>query len=672
MFLRKIPYQSVERRRIHNWLLLLLRAAAMALIAAAFARPFLKSSVDAAAPSGGAREVVILLDVSASMGYGDHFARAEDAARKVVAGLGAEDKGTLVFFARNAEEHIRATSDRGRLETGIREAAVTSDGTRFAPALRLAQSLLTRSALPRKEAVLISDFQKTGWQRHEEIHLPEGATLTPVSVASENTSDLSVSSVAFDRQTFANEERVKVTAGVTNRGATPFTNVSVTLDVDGRRIDARPVTVAPNASESVTFLPFTASEADMRGVVRAGTDALASDNAYYFSISPSRPLSVLVIAGEGADAASSTFLTTALGIGSTPPFKTDVVPVSRVTPSTIERRSVVVLNDVTTLPTATSDLLDHFVRQGGGLFVAASAHTPWPTGESPLLPGRLGAMVDRTTGVGAMLGFLDYSSEIFELFKDPRAGNFSDAHFLRYRTLTLAPGDRVLARYDDGGVAMAERRVGSGRVIAWTTSLDEGWSQDFPKARLFLPLVHEVMTYLAQYTAPTTSYPVGTMLDVSVPLAAFVREGTAGDTGAPVRKATGVVLSPSGHQSTLGDGGTPSIELDEQGFYSVRMQGAGDRRPFVAAVDLDPNESDLSALEPHQFLATVTGQSAVSASGQSLEHPDLTPQDIEKKQLIWWYLLLAGAAALLAEALLSNRLSGRLGAGFLQFRRRTV
>ena len=31
MFIRKIPYQSVERRRIHNWLLLLLRAAAMAL-----------------------------------------------------------------------------------------------------------------------------------------------------------------------------------------------------------------------------------------------------------------------------------------------------------------------------------------------------------------------------------------------------------------------------------------------------------------------------------------------------------------------------------------------------------------------------------------------------------------------------------------------------------------
>ena len=31
MFLRRIPYQSVERRRIHNWLLLALRLAAMAI-----------------------------------------------------------------------------------------------------------------------------------------------------------------------------------------------------------------------------------------------------------------------------------------------------------------------------------------------------------------------------------------------------------------------------------------------------------------------------------------------------------------------------------------------------------------------------------------------------------------------------------------------------------------
>src|SRR5262245_52352867 len=81
MFIRRIPYQSVERRRIHNWFLLLLRVGAMALLVAAFSRPFFRvNPVKAAAATTGAREVVILLDRSASMGYGDHWKRAQDEA----------------------------------------------------------------------------------------------------------------------------------------------------------------------------------------------------------------------------------------------------------------------------------------------------------------------------------------------------------------------------------------------------------------------------------------------------------------------------------------------------------------------------------------------------------------------------------------------------------------
>src|SRR3982750_3646345 len=71
MFVRRIPYQSVRRRRIRHWALLLLRAAAIALIVFAFARPFVHQGAVAAAAIGGAREIVVLLDNSASMGYGD-------------------------------------------------------------------------------------------------------------------------------------------------------------------------------------------------------------------------------------------------------------------------------------------------------------------------------------------------------------------------------------------------------------------------------------------------------------------------------------------------------------------------------------------------------------------------------------------------------------------------
>src|SRR4051812_40945682 len=150
MFIRKIPYQSVQRRRIHNWLLLALRVAAMALIISAFSRPFFAvDPTKVSASTDGAREVVILLDHSASMGYGDHWERARAAANKVVSGLRGGDRATLVLFATGEEEAVRATSDRAALELGIKEAKVTSDGTRYGPALRYAQSVLSRSSLPR-------------------------------------------------------------------------------------------------------------------------------------------------------------------------------------------------------------------------------------------------------------------------------------------------------------------------------------------------------------------------------------------------------------------------------------------------------------------------------------------------------------------------------------------
>src|SRR3954470_982467 len=84
MFLRRIPYQSVRRRRIRHWALLLLRLAALVLIVMAFARPFFRRPSLAAATQNGAREVVILLDTSYSMGFADHWGRARAAAREAI------------------------------------------------------------------------------------------------------------------------------------------------------------------------------------------------------------------------------------------------------------------------------------------------------------------------------------------------------------------------------------------------------------------------------------------------------------------------------------------------------------------------------------------------------------------------------------------------------------
>jgi hypothetical protein len=146
MFVRRVPFESVERRRIHNWPLLLLRIAAMIAVVAAFARPFIQvDPVTAAASATGAREVIILLDRSASMGYGDRFSRGQAEARRIVDGLSGDDRATLVLFDDGPEEAVRATGDRGTLTGAIGNAKVSAGATRYAPALRLAQSKLSAS-----------------------------------------------------------------------------------------------------------------------------------------------------------------------------------------------------------------------------------------------------------------------------------------------------------------------------------------------------------------------------------------------------------------------------------------------------------------------------------------------------------------------------------------------
>src|SRR5258707_4012280 len=53
MFVRRIPYQSVRRRRIRHWFLLLMRAAAILLIVPAFAPPFFPAPAAAICATSG-------------------------------------------------------------------------------------------------------------------------------------------------------------------------------------------------------------------------------------------------------------------------------------------------------------------------------------------------------------------------------------------------------------------------------------------------------------------------------------------------------------------------------------------------------------------------------------------------------------------------------------------
>jgi hypothetical protein len=600
----------------------------------------------ASTSGGGARELVVLLDQSASMGYGDHWDKARAAARQAIDRLSGEDRATLVLFASNAEEHVRATSDRVRLKAAVDAARVGSGATRYGPALKLAQSILSRSAAPRREVMLVSDFQKSGWAGAEDVHFPEGTVLTPVSVASVDVSNVAVPSVTFGRASFSGQERITVTAGVTNRSGVPIVSLPVTLEIDGHTIDTKPVSIAPNASASVAFTQFTLADSNVKGIVRAGSDALPKDNAFYFVLTPGRPVAVMVIdaknqPGERSD--PSLYLSKALAIGTTPAFEVLAVPGGQVTLPQLETHAVIVLNDAPFPAAVSNGVLTRYVERGGGVLVVLGEHSTWPAAEAALLPGKLGAPVDPPGGRSGSLGFLNYSHPIFEVFKAPRSGDFSGAHIFRYRALDVtAPGNdvRVLARFDDGGVAAAEKRIGTGRVIAWTSTLNDAWN-DLPLKPVFLPLVRQMVRYLARYEQPTAWYTVGQALDVSE------RAAGQGDR---------VVLTPSAQRVTLGGPDAPRfVELAEQGFYEIRPTGARTARPFTVAVNLDPAESDLTAMDPRELVAAATGRASPETSQAAAS--TVTAEETERRQAIWWYLLLAGILMLAAEMILANRLS---------------
>ncbi|OFW09141.1 MAG: hypothetical protein A3H96_25210 [Acidobacteria bacterium RIFCSPLOWO2_02_FULL_67_36] len=646
MFLQRIPYQSVRRRRIRNWPLLLLRLAALALIVLAFARPFLRRAIPVATASGGARDVVILLDRSYSMGYGDRWARAAAAARRAIDDLQPSDRASIVFFSSGAEVALRSAADRGRLAAAVATAKPGAGATRYGPALKLAGSILSESSLPRREVVMISDFQRGGWQGAEGVRLPDRATLTPVAIGDADASNVSVTRVSLQRSPFSEQDRVTVTAGAMNHGARPLSGVELSLEIDGRVVQNEHVNLEPHGAASVTFAPFTPTAANTRAVVRVSDDALAADNAFHFVVSPKAPLKVVVAERAGAARESSLYLLRALALGEEPPFDVTSRSIDALSADDLQRASVVVLNDVAVSPLAAERLIS-FVQRGGGLLVVAGERGTWPGGGADILPAQAGASVDRTTGAAGRLGTLEYASPIFEAFRAPRSGDFSAARFYTYRSMVPAAGSSVLARFDDGAPSLVERRVGGGRVLLWGSTLDLRWN-DLPLKPVFLPFVHRAMTHLAAYAERPPWVTVGEVLEPARP---------APVAGSAPRASTRVVLAPSGQRITLDGSGPDVVEIAEQGFYEIRGQGRDGGSPTVVAANVDLAESDLTPMDPHEVAAGAMGRANGAAPPGA--NASMTALERERNQRLWWFLLFGGLALLALETVFANRIESR-------------
>ncbi len=650
MFLEQVPFKSARRQTIENWPLLLLRCLALAIIVAAFARPLFQGGAIAGTLTGGPEEVVVLVDRSYSMGYGDRWDRAQAAARDQLQALGPEDLGTLVFFGSGAQVTNRSTADVPRMLNALDSVQVSSQTTRYGPALKIAESVFEDTRLPNRRVVLISDFQRNGWSGDEGVNLPLGTEIVPIPILDDDVSNSAISEPSFQRELFSNRERVIASARVTHTGPESRGDVEVTLEVDGRALQTRTIGLESGDAESVTFDPFTLTDPNTRGRIYLSTDDLPQDDVANFVLSPNQGISVLLLDG-GSSNQESLFLRRALEIGTNPAFLLEAKSVSqfRGAPD-LQGRALVILNNVSLPAGAAGTAIEDYVREGGGLFIVLGPRSNWPDGASELVPGNVGAPRDVSGNRGGALGYVDYNHPAFEIFRGERSGDLSSASVFRYRPLAMSGSEGVIARYDNGDVAIAERRLGDGRVVILTSSLDNFWN-DLVLQPVFLPFVHQTGKYLADFGESSESYLAGQVLDL------WSRQGPYGPRGPDDASVDLVAITPTGGSIPIStEESSRFLPLNEQGLYEIRPPGGSGDNQFAVAVNVDLNESDLSTADVDELTAALapgSGGGGTSTVGST----EVRPEDLERRQAFWRYLLIGAFLLLAFETFLSNRLS---------------
>ncbi len=646
MFVRRTPYPFSARQRIRDVLLFLLRCALIVLAALAFARPVFARRGAAAAVGGGGKEVVVVLDRSFSMRYSNRWQRARGEVQRVIDAIGPGDRATLIPFDRRAAAVNDATSDRVVLRAALDSISPSDEGTKLAPAVALAQRILSASELPGRVLVVVSDFQRTSWDLTDELQLPPGTEIRPVDVSGE-VRDRAVRSVEVRRDPGGDVSRVLLSARIVNVG-TAQRGLGVWLEVGGREVERKTVDVPGDGGATVTFAGVAVPNRAVPARIVIDGDELAGDDVFHFLLTRAPTIPVLLVEHRDALPERGVFLARALDIGDQPGFDVLARRSDRATPADLAGRRLVILADAGVPPGLGAGRLETFVRSGGGLLNVLGERTSarsWPAAADQLVPGRIADPVDRLGERGAVLGYVDRRHQALSLFSGARSGDLSAARFFRYRPIDTTEG--VLARFDDGGAALVEHQLGKGRILTWASTFDGYWN-DLPRQAVFLPFLHQLSRHAASYRERKRAHAIGEAVQPGD--LAQRDEGSAG--GAPTRWTA---VSPSGKRIAVGgDDGAAALELREAGVYQVRPSGMPNAEPMLVAANVAPEELDFATFDVARLTNALQPLGSSAAPAASAD-PQVTLAEREQKQSIWWYVLAVAAIILFTEGLLARR-----------------
>jgi hypothetical protein len=641
--------QRTQRRRIRieQLLLLLVRCLIPALLALVMARPVLtglRALLGAAKTS-----TVVLLDNSYSMDVGtknnNTFTVARDAAGQLIRHLGRGSEVAVVLMggvpapllAEPTFNTDRAARELALLQAGYGSASLPA-------ALDLGLGLLGKMHEAQRELVIISDFQKVSWAPVEDAErarfagllkkLPVTPGVTFLHIGREDRNNISVQSLDFSRMLLGVGQKFQLRANLKNHGDAAYADLRVYFRVDGTERAAAQVALGPNESGQVLFTyAFETAGSHVIAISADAPDALKSDNTLLASVPVVEKLPVLLVNGRPSReplAGETAFLELALR-----PFQNaqgqlaDLIETRVIEPPQLDERAlkdvrVAVLANVARLEDHQVRALEAFVRAGGGLllFPGSRVDTAWwnralAAEGRGLLPYPLAALEGglEDTAAHSTILMQHFEHPALQLFNDARNGDLSTANIRLWYTLATAgsqglekPGAAVsnawksaagtnsappfvLARLSSGAAFLVEKAYGAGSVICCTVPCSAEWS-NLPLRPFYLPLLQQLVTYLAAKFEPPRNVEIGRPLLAVLPAALGGKQ---------------VVLSdPQGQKhklDVLAEGGRALAHFDGTRKPGLYILETPDRLPVHFVVNAAGAESDLAQLPADELAA---------------------------------------------------------------------
>jgi len=684
-----------SRRRINlaDLVLMLARMVMLGLVALALSRPFWTPSAagpaSVGAGSGARRDVVLILDGSASMGRrtGDTTPRdrAVAWAKSYVAAIQPGDSVAILIAKDRVKPLVDPPSfDRAKLETALTSVPPASGSSDLSAGVGEAFRILERPGNPARDVIILTDHQRIAWRPGEparwallrdlHAHLPIAPRLWALDFSkpqaqgelfTELAPDGSVTTLELSRGTVVPALPMTVTATVANAGPSALTR-PIELLIDGQAVPGTGQVVGPIPPGGQTLVPFRVTLDEPGGHLLTARLA-PSDDPMSFNDEASRPIEVsaalaaLLVDGEpGLEPLSgeTDFLRAALAPtgDDSPQVKATVVLAQEFRSESIKGQKVIVLANVDRLTSDMSATLDAFVSAGGGLLIAPGDRTDARfAGDAAWLPATLGATKGEPgkRQTAAHPSPRTFTASVLVPLGQGDTPALAEADFFSYSMLTPRDKASVVARLDTGDPWIVERAHGLGRVVMMATSLDaEGGT--LPVNPDFVPLMHELMLHLGAGSSTSPSLRPGE--PIAFDLAGVI---VPADTTLPLLRPDGVTVrvptSRSGASTRVRYGDT-----SEPGVYRLTRPNPPGGYAYVM-VSSDPRESDPTPLEPSEAAKLAEGwpltfepetnklAALIASGGGSPRHE------------VWRGLVLAALGGLCLEVWMTRRMARTRG-----------